>query len=120
MGAEIQTLITEPTKVVLNGRACTVYPYGNQALMLPEIAELKEMSLSTLYCWVKKHGWKIALAMEPVESNQPSDRPNARMKNPELECFDEDGYLKNLIASLKAQGFRGYQLQQEAVKRVRF
>lgn len=112
--------ITEPTKVVINGRACTVYPYNGKAMILPEVAEQKEMSLSTLYCWVKKHGWQVALSMEPVESNQSSERPNARMKNPELEPVDEDMYLKNLIASLKAQGFRGERLQQEAVKRVRF
>lgn len=124
MGVSSNTnkLITEPTVVIKNGRRCTLYPFNGQALLLSEVAEQRDMKLSTLYDWVRSIGWQAAFAKPAPVSNQSSERPNGRMKSPDLDHLVEDPYFKNLLNSFIGMGLLGPRIEivEQIQKRVRF
>lgn len=116
----INTPITEPTAST-DSRGMR-YPYQGQALLLHEVAERKDISISTLFGWKKKHGWKIAFAMTPASTGSHVERPRKNEKNPELESVSEGHYFINLINSFCLMGLLGPRVEviEELQKRVRF
>jgi len=116
----IDTPITKPTPSTDNRG--TRYPFEGQALLLHEVADRKEISISTLFGWKKKHGWKKAFAMTPSATGSSADRPRKNEKNPDLETASLSYVIKNIIVSLSMMGLLGPRVEviEEIQKRMRF
>lgn len=105
------------------------YPYGNTTITITQLSELTSLDYGIVLRWLVKD--KLTAKQVVCRSrgeagpwSEPKEyKPRKKValkKRKAVTNFDDEHYwIKNIIKSLKVMGYRGEQLELEALKRIK-
>jgi hypothetical protein len=116
-GLDISTLLYD-------GREANQYLFGDTTITMPAMAELTGVPYKTVYIWVATQGLSMEEVVHRAQGGEGFwSHKELRMKGKPFDIpdslFDSDFWMANVITSLEALGYRGEQLELEALKRIK-